>query len=147
MPSPKPRCAILAAEFAKAVVDVMVDEASREAASGGADVVKVIRVAGAYELPLLADVLLANSEIDFVVVLGFIERGATQHGEVMGHVVHQTLVDLQLKYRKPMGLAIIGPGATLEQAGTRMAEYARAAVKAALVNWAIVGKELHFDLP
>lgn len=132
MGSGQPRCVILAAEFTPAVVDVMVAEAAVEADAGGALVVKVVRVAGSYELPLAADVLLANPGVDVLVVLGYIERGETLHGEVMGHVVHRSLVDLQLKHRKPIGMGIIGPGATREQAEVRKADYARAAVRAAL---------------
>jgi 6,7-dimethyl-8-ribityllumazine synthase len=72
------------------------------------------------------------------VVLGFIERGQTQHGEVMGHVVHRALVDLELKHRKPVGIGIIGPGATSEQAEKRKVDYARAAVRAALRSWNVL---------
>ena len=32
-----------------------------------------------------------------LITLGYIERGETQHGEVMGHVVHRALVELQLR--------------------------------------------------
>ena len=135
MPSPKPRLAILAAEFAPAIINVMIDEAKLEAAAGGAEVVKVVGVSGAYELPLLADELLANANVDVLIALGFIERGETQHGEVMGHVVHAALIDLQLKYRKPVGIGIIGPGATQEQAERRKVDYARSAVRAALRSW------------
>ena len=135
MAGSKPRIAILAAEFAQTIIDVMIDEASREAVSGGAEVVKVVRVPGAYELPLLADSLLANADIDVLIALGFIERGETQHGEVMGHVVHAALVQLQLQYKKPVGIGIIGPGATQEQAEKRKVDYARSAVRAALKSW------------
>lgn len=134
----KPRCALIAAEFARAIVDVMVAEASAEAAAGGAEVAAVHRVPGAYETPLIADAVLADPTIEFVVVLGFIERGETQHGEVMGHVVHGKLVEIQLKHRKPLGIGIIGPGATTAQAEVRKADYARAAVRAAMHNWKLL---------
>jgi 6,7-dimethyl-8-ribityllumazine synthase len=135
MASPKPRCVILAAEFAQAIVDVMIAQASEEIAASGAELANVVRVSGAYELPLIAESLLARPDIDVLVVLGFIERGQTQHGEVMGHVVHQSLIELQLKHRKPVGIGIIGPGATIEQAEQRKVEYARAAVRAAIRSW------------
>ena len=138
MPVPKPKLAILAAEFAPAIIDVMIEEATREAATGGAEVVKVIRVSGAYELPLLADSLMANEDVDVLIALGFIERGETQHGEVMGHVVHAALIDLQLQYKKPVGIGIIGPGATQEQAEKRKVDYARSAVRAAMKSWILL---------
>jgi 6,7-dimethyl-8-ribityllumazine synthase len=136
--SKRPRCAIIAAEFAKEIVDVMIEEARREADAVGADIVGVTRVPGSYEVPLIADARLADSGVDLVVVLGFIERGETLHGEVMGHVVHQTLVNLQLKYKKPVGIGIIGPGATPEQAEKRKSDYARAAVRAAVASWKLI---------
>jgi 6,7-dimethyl-8-ribityllumazine synthase len=126
------RCVIIAADFNHEIVDTMIDEASREAADAGAEVLGVLRVPGSYELPLIADIQLARADVDFIVILGFIERGETQHGEVMGHVVQRAFVESQLKYRKPAGIGIIGPGATLEQARKRKVEYARAAVRAAV---------------
>jgi len=138
MPTTQPRCAILAAEFAQAIVDVMIAEAAEEAAARGAKLSRTVRVSGAYEVPLVADAILAQPDVDVLIVLGFIERGQTQHGEVMGHVVHGALIDLELKHKKPVGIGIIGPGATIEQAEARKVDYARAAVRAAVRNWHIV---------
>ena len=137
-----PRCAILAADFAKAVMDTMIDEARQEIADAGATLVTTVRVAGSYELPLLADALLSRPDVDVLIVLGYIERGETLHGQVMGHVVQAALVDLQLKHRKPVGIGIIGPGATMEQAEARKVDYARAAVRAAVRSWAALGEVL-----
>ena len=134
----KPRCALIVAEFARAITDVMAAEAAAEAEACGAQMCSVHRVPGAYETPLIADAVLARSGIDFVVVLGFIERGETLHGEVMGNVVHSKLVELQLKHRKPLGIGIIGPGATTVQAEARKVDYARAAVRAAMQNWKLL---------
>jgi 6,7-dimethyl-8-ribityllumazine synthase len=138
----RPRCAIVAAEFARDIVEVMIAEARSEAETAGVEVIEVVRVPGAYEVPLIADARLADPRVDLVVVLGFIERGETQHGEVMGHVVHAALVDLQLRYKKPVGIGIIGPGATSEQAEKRKLEYARAAVRAATRNWRLLHGEM-----
>jgi hypothetical protein len=48
----------------------------------------------------------------------------------MGHVVRRSLVELQLKVKKPIGLGIIGPGATEEQALVRQSSCAKNAVYA-----------------
>ena len=125
---------IIAAEFNKELAEGMIEAARQEAQDAGATLVRIIRVAGCYEVPLIADLQAAQDEIDALVVLGYIERGETLHGEVMGQVVHSALVNLQLKYGKPIGLGIIGPGATQQQAEVRKADYARAAVRAALRN-------------
>jgi 6,7-dimethyl-8-ribityllumazine synthase len=130
-PSPM-RIAVVAAEFNRPLVDAMIAAASDEASKHGAVVDKVVRVPGCYEVPIVAKHLCARAELGAIVVLGYIERGETQHGEVMGHVVHRALMKLSLAHDKPMGLGIIGPGATAEQADSRKDAYARAAVRAAL---------------
>jgi len=58
----------------------------------------------------------AENKADAIVVLGYIEKGETKNGELMGHVVVKTIKDLELRYNKPIGIGIIGPGATHEQA-------------------------------
>jgi 6,7-dimethyl-8-ribityllumazine synthase len=127
------RVAILAAEFNRTLVDAMVAAAEAEIAAQGAKVSRSLRVTGCYELPLLAQALLARADdFDAMVVLGCIERGETLHGEVMGHVVHRALIELALTHQKPIGLGIIGPGATAAQAEVRKVLSAQAAVRAAL---------------
>jgi 6,7-dimethyl-8-ribityllumazine synthase len=127
------RLAIVAAEFNRPLVDAMVagalDEANKEGARIAFD---PVRVPGCYETPLVVARVLARRDVDAVVVLGYIERGETQHGEVMGHVVHAALVGLSLDHAKPVGIGIIGPGATPAQAEERKDGYARAAVRAAM---------------
>ena len=88
------------------------------------------RLPGAYEIPLIADIELSKPAVGGLVVLGYIEKGETLHGEVMGHSVSNALVNLQLKLKKPIGIGIIGPGATYEQAEVRYENSARAAVRA-----------------
>lgn len=122
---------IVLAEFHRDVAEVMFESASATVVEEGGRVARVIRVPGSYETPLAVKTLLADPSITLVVVLGYIHRGETLHGEVMGHVVHKTLLELELQYGKPIGLGIIGPGATPEQAHARKVEYARDAARAA----------------
>lgn len=110
----------------------MLAAARGEAATLGARVSETHGVNGCYETPLVVETLLAKSDVDAVVVLGFIERGETLHGEVMGHVVHRALVEASLRAKKPVGLGIIGPGATPAQAEVRKEGAARSAVRAAV---------------
>ena len=127
-----PRLAIVSADFHEAIAAAMLDAANAEAGAFGARIVETVRVSGCYETPLMATRLLAQKQIDAVIVLGCIERGETLHGEVMGHVVHRALVEASLEYDKPVGLGIIGPGATAAQADARKDGSARAAVRAVM---------------
>jgi 6,7-dimethyl-8-ribityllumazine synthase len=128
----KPGIAIIAAEFNKPLIGVMIATAKRTAAELGAEVRLEVSVPGSYEMPLVARRAIVRADIDALVVLGYIERGETQHGEVMGHVVHTALVNLSLEHLKPVAFGVIGPGATPEQAETRKEAYAAAAVRAAM---------------
>jgi 6,7-dimethyl-8-ribityllumazine synthase len=129
---PLPRLAVLVAEFNRPLTDAMLRSALDEAKKLGAQVTLTVRVPGSYETPLAAELVLRRSGVDALVVLGYIERGETQHGEVMGSVVHRALVEASLRHEKPIGLGFIGPGATLRHAKARKDEYARAAVRAAV---------------
>lgn len=123
---------MLVAEFNRPLVGAMLRSAEDEAKKLGARVTLVVRVPGTYETPLAGDAILRRGDIDALVVLGYIERGETQHGEVMGHVVHRALVEASLGSKKPVGFGFIGPGATEAQAKKRKDEYARSAVRAAV---------------
>ena len=135
--------AILAADFHTALTESMLEAAADEAGRAGARIVLTTRVPGCYETPLIAEHMLQRRDVAALVVLGCIERGETLHGEVMGHVVHRALVEASLRHDKPVGLGIIGPGATPKQAEARKDASARAAVRAvvrALDAAASVGK-------
>nr|MBA3540060.1 6,7-dimethyl-8-ribityllumazine synthase [Deltaproteobacteria bacterium] len=124
------KIAIVAAEFNRELVDAMVVAARDEAGRASVEISREIRIPGCFEMPLLVSRLLARADLAAVVVLGHIERGETLHGEMMGHVVTRALVDVQLATGKPIGIGIIGPGATKEQAQERRDAHARAAVRA-----------------
>jgi 6,7-dimethyl-8-ribityllumazine synthase len=129
-----PKVAIVAAQFNKPLVDAMVAAARAEAETHGVEIVREVRVTGCYELPLVVARLLPKKKLDGIVVLGYIERGETLHGEVMGHVVHRALLELALAHDKPIGLGIVGPGATPAQAEVRKENSARAAGRAVITS-------------
>jgi 6,7-dimethyl-8-ribityllumazine synthase len=132
---------IIAADFHQVIADNMIKAAKKELINYRANLLKTIRVPGCYEIPLAAQTIIQQSKPDCLVILGYIERGYTMHGEIMGHVVLQALVSLQLKHNMPMGLGIIGPGATLKQAKARWESTARGAVRAALSSHQLCIKE------
>ncbi|HTQ07683.1 MAG TPA: 6,7-dimethyl-8-ribityllumazine synthase [Polyangiaceae bacterium] len=134
------RLAVVAADFHEKLTDAMLAAASDEAAQGGATIISTQRVAGCYEAPLAAERALKKRKVDALVVLGCIEKGETLHGEVMGHVVHRALVEASLRHDKPVGLGIIGPGATPKQAEARKESTPRSAVRAVLRALAASGK-------
>lgn len=131
---------IIAADFHKDIADHMINTAKKELAKFNAKIVTTIQVPGSYEIPLATKHTIKEGKTDAIVVLAYIERGQTLHGEVMGQVVHDALIRLQLEHDMPIGLGIIGPGATKSQADKRKTKAAKAAVHAALSFHGIINK-------
>jgi 6,7-dimethyl-8-ribityllumazine synthase len=87
-------------------------------------------VAGCFEIPLRVQFFIKRHEVDAIVTLGAIERGETGHGLAIANAVIPALMTLSLQHEKPVGLGIIGPGATHEQMEARLERVARDAVQA-----------------
>jgi len=120
--------ALVCGSFHRDEVERMLAFASDEAAFQGLEVGEIVWVPGSMEVPLALDRLLKTH--DAAACLGIIEKGETQHGLAMGQAVIKSIVDLQLKHDKPVGLGIIGPGAEPHHIEPRLEPHARAAMRA-----------------
>jgi len=121
---------IVCGSFHREQVERMLKYAIEEAASKNWEVSEVVWVPGSMEAPLAIDRMLQSTEVQGAVVLGIIERGETDHGLVMGQSVTKSVIELQIKHNKPIGLGIIGPGAEPEHIEPRLEPHARSAVGA-----------------
>ena len=121
---------IVCGSFHREQVERMLKFAIDEASSKNWEVAEVVWVPGSMEAPLAIDRMLQSTEVQGAVVLGIIERGQTDHGLVMGQSVTKSVIELQIKHNKPIGLGIIGPGAEPEHIEPRLEPHARSAVGA-----------------
>ena len=121
---------IVCGSFHREQVERMLKFAIDEASSKNWEVSEVVWVPGSMEAPLAIDRMIQSTEIQGAVVLGIIERGQTDHGLVMGQSVTKSVIELQIKHNKPIGLGIIGPGAEPEHIEPRLEPHARSAVGA-----------------
>jgi 6,7-dimethyl-8-ribityllumazine synthase len=103
------RFAIVASEYNGEYVDSMLSAARSELRKAGARDVKVVRVPGAYEVPIAAAKLARKSTEELtelplgaVICLGVILRGETTHAAHIGEAVSRALMDLQVRYEVPM---------------------------------------------
>jgi 6,7-dimethyl-8-ribityllumazine synthase len=122
------KISIICGSFHKEEITKMLEFAQQEAELLGLEIAEVVWVPGSMEIPLAIDRQLRKDEIDAAACLGIIEKGQTKHGLAMGQAVTKAIVDLQLKYDKPIGLGIIGPGAKPEHIDPRIEPHARAAI-------------------
>ena len=126
------KIAAVCGSFHKEEIQRMLEYAQNEANINGAQISKIIWVPGSMEVPLALDRLLKDIEVDAAIALGIIERGETQHGLVMGQAVTRSVIELQIKYDKSIGLGIIGPGAEKHHIEPRLEPHARSAVNAVI---------------
>ena len=126
------RLAFVVSEFNYDVTYLMLQKALNHARFLGVEVTHVVKVPGAFEIPLAVRKILSEVDVDAVVALGAVIKGATKHDEVVASQAARKLMDLALEFGKPVALGIIGPGATRMQALERVEDYARRAVEAAV---------------
>lgn len=68
--------------------------------------VTVVRVPGAFEIPLTAK-LLFEKGFDGVVAVGCVIRGETTHYESVCNSCERGVMDVQLSYQRPIGFGVI----------------------------------------
>lgn len=96
--------AIVASNYNRRYVDGMLNAAVKRLRQSGAASVKIVRVPGAYEIPVVA-VRLARSaspKMDAILCLGVILRGATTHAQHIGEAVTNALTQIQLEHEIPV---------------------------------------------
>ncbi|MDB6057660.1 MAG: ribH [Verrucomicrobiales bacterium] len=96
------RFAIVASKYNAEYVDSMLNAARAEIERAGGTV-QVVRVPGAFEVPVIAAHLAAkDSKLRGIICLGVILRGETDHAQQIGNAVTSALMEIQLQYGIPV---------------------------------------------
>ena len=96
--------AIVASQYNARYVDAMLRAAKKTLADAGANV-RIVRVPGAYEIPVVAARLARQSEdapLSAIICLGVILRGETVHAAHIGEAVSHALMNIQLQHEIPV---------------------------------------------
>ena len=99
--------AIVASKYNSRFVDAMLRAAKAEILRAGGKV-KIVRVPGAYEIPVVAaklaraSRLAAGTPLAGILCLGVILRGATTHAQHIGEAVSTALVQIQIEHEVPV---------------------------------------------
>ena len=108
------RFAIVASQYNGRYVNAMLAAAKAEFKQAGAKEVQVVRVPGAYEVPLVAARLARTASphasrithhsppLSAIVCLGVILRGETVHAAHIGEAVSRALMEIQVRHEVPV---------------------------------------------
>jgi len=136
---------IVASRFNSAIVDRLVEGAVDCLTRHGVkeENIVLVKVPGAWEIPLAAKKLAKRGDIDAVIALGAVIRGATPHFEYVAAEVSKGLANVSLEVEKPITFGIITADTleqAIERAGTKMGNKGWEAAMAALEMVDVLGK-------
>ena len=118
------RFALIAGRFNSFVVEKLVDGAVDVLCRHGVAVeqLTVVRVPGAWEIPLAAAKLAASGRFDAIIALGAVIRGGTPHFEYVAGACSTGLAQVQADSRIPVAFGVLTVDTieqAIERAGTK----------------------------
>ncbi|OPY02922.1 MAG: 6,7-dimethyl-8-ribityllumazine synthase [Syntrophorhabdus sp. PtaB.Bin047] len=118
------RFAIVVSRFNSFITDRLVEGALDALKRHGADENKIdiYRVPGSFEIPLAAKLLAKKRDVDAVVCLGAVIKGATPHFHYVASEVTKGIAQSSLELEKPIAFGIITSDSieqAIERAGTK----------------------------
>lgn len=117
---PLGKIAIVAARFNAFIVDQMVEGARLNLLANGmlAENILLVRIPGAFELPLVSQVLAGRDDISAVIALGTVIRGDTAHFDFVAGEASAGISRVSLETGKPVAFGVLTTE-TVEQALSR----------------------------
>lgn len=116
-------------EFNYDITMMMLEKAKEHAQFLGAEITKIVKVPGVFDIGLALKKLLEKKDIDGVITLGAVIEGETEHDNIVIQQASRKIADLAVDFGKPVGLGISGPGMSRLQAQARI-DRAKSAVEA-----------------
>ncbi|OGQ60528.1 MAG: 6,7-dimethyl-8-ribityllumazine synthase [Deltaproteobacteria bacterium RIFCSPLOWO2_02_FULL_53_8] len=118
------RFALIVSRFNDFIGDRLLDGALDTLVRSGAsdDAIDVVKVPGAFEIPVIAKVLAKKDTYDAIICLGCIIRGSTPHFDYVAGEAAKGVAKVSLEYDCPVAFGIITSDnieQAIERAGTK----------------------------
>ena len=97
---------ILVTSWHTEITDALLAGAERSLKNAGNDVYTIVRVPGAFELPLAAK-WAAEDQADVIIALGVVIQGETPHFDYVCKAATDGLTQVQLDYSIPIGFGLL----------------------------------------
>lgn len=123
--APKAKIAIITARFNHFINDSLVDgavDALKRIGQVDDKNITIIKVPGAYEIPLAAKAAAQSKKYDAIVALGTVIRGSTAHFDYVAGESSSGLLSVSLEHTIPVGFGILTTEnleQAIERAGTK----------------------------
>jgi 6,7-dimethyl-8-ribityllumazine synthase len=103
---PKAKVAIISSSWHLDICNDLIAGAQRALAEADVTEIEVIYVPGSFEIPLAAQKAFEKG-FDAVVAVGLVLKGETPHFDFVCQGVTQGVIDVQLKFSKPIGYGVL----------------------------------------
>jgi 6,7-dimethyl-8-ribityllumazine synthase len=103
---PKAKVAIISSSWHPDICEALIAGARRALEAAEVKKIEVIFVPGSFEIPLAAQKAF-ESGYDAVVAVGLVLQGETPHFDYVCQGVTQGVIDVQLKFSKPIGYGVL----------------------------------------
>ena len=118
------RVSIVAARFNEFIVESLIKGAVHCLKQHGASesAIELIRVPGAYELPLAVDKVAASRRADGIIALGAVIRGSTPHFDYVSGECMRGVAAVSREHGLPIGMGVLTTDTieqAIERAGTK----------------------------
>jgi 6,7-dimethyl-8-ribityllumazine synthase len=118
-----PRIAIVLSKYNGYIVDRLLDGCLETLASGGInkDSITVVKVPGAYEIPVTVRILAGQGKFSAIITLGAVIRGETPHFDLIAGSCSEGIAAVALEYNLPVIFGVLTVN-SVEQAMDRSGE-------------------------
>ena len=123
--APQARFAIVASRFNSLIVENLIEGAIDTLVRHGQvarDAITLVKVPGAYELPVAVKQVAASGKFDAIVALGAVIRGGTPHFDFVAGECNKGIAQVALEYTLPVAFGVLTVDTieqAIERAGTK----------------------------